>query len=66
MIRVVKTSDGFFVDESGKADGRGAYFCGSDECKKKLIKNAGLNKSFKSNVPLKVYDRLLELNKKEL
>ena len=66
MTRVVKTADGYFVDESGKADGRGAYFCGSDECKKKLVKSAGLNKSFKTKVPVSIYDELLGTKKEEI
>lgn len=66
MTRVVKTADGYYIDESGKADGRGAYFCGSDECKKKLVKNAGLNKSFKARVPEEIYGELLGIKKEEL
>ena len=47
-------------------NGRGAYFCGSDECKKKLVKSAGLNKSFKAKVPEEIYGELLGIKKEEL
>ena len=61
LIRVVKTSDGkIFIDESGKANGRGAYICKSEECKNKLKKLKSLNKAFKCQVSDEIYEELLK------
>ena len=39
LIRVVRTPEGEVkVDPTGKANGRGAYCCNSDDCIKKAIK----------------------------
>ncbi len=59
LIRVVKSeSDGFFIDETGKANGRGAYIHKSSECLKKAIKSHGLDRSFKMTIPAEIYDKL--------
>ena len=58
LLRVVKTTDGFQIDESGKIDGRGAYICKSCDCVKKAIKTKAFNKSFKSAVPTEIYECL--------
>ncbi|TCK97937.1 hypothetical protein EDC19_0339 [Natranaerovirga hydrolytica] len=61
LIRIVKTpEDEFIVDFTGKKNGRGAYFCPEEECLKKLIKNKGLEKSFKTKIPEEVYNQLKE------
>lgn len=61
LIRIVKNKDGkIFLDESGKANGRGAYICRDVECLKKAIKTKALNKSFKIEVHNEVYENLLK------
>lgn len=56
MTRVVRNADGeIFADPTGKAAGRGAYICGSDECLKKLCDKKLLNKAFSANVAPEVY-----------
>ncbi|MDK2585031.1 YlxR family protein [Romboutsia sedimentorum] len=61
LIRIVKNKDGkIFLDESGKANGRGAYICKDVECLKKAIKTKALNKSFKIEVHNEVYENLLK------
>ena len=56
MTRVVKNADGeIFPDPTGKAQGRGAYICGDDECLKKLTDKKLLHKSFSVNVAPEVY-----------
>ena len=56
LLRIVRTPEGnFIVDKSGKANGRGAYICKSEECAKKLKKNRLLNKSFKTAISDEVY-----------
>ena len=56
MTRVVKNADGeIFPDPTGKAPGRGAYICSSEECLKKLMGKKLLNKAFSANVDSEVY-----------
>ncbi|MGN1317395.1 MAG: RNase P modulator RnpM [Lachnospirales bacterium] len=59
LIRIVRSDDGsFFLDETGKKSGRGAYICKNSDCLNKAFKNKGLERSFKSAVPSEVYDKL--------
>ncbi len=59
MIRVLKTSeDEFVLDATGKKYGRGAYICPSKECFEKVVKNKGLERSFKHSIPKEVYEKL--------
>ncbi|MBP3195823.1 MAG: YlxR family protein [Butyrivibrio sp.] len=63
MIRVLKTpEDEIILDTTGRANGRGAYICNSEECLLKAIRNKGLERSLKSQIPEEVSNRL----KKEL
>lgn len=63
LIRVVKNKENqVFVDRNGKANGRGAYICNTNECLNKAFKTKAFNKSFKSNIANEIYDSL----KKEL
>jgi len=65
LIRVVKTKSGeFSLDFSGKKSGRGAYICPDLSCFNLAKKQRGLEKSFKEQVPVTVYEKLSdELNK---
>ena len=67
LMRIVKNKEGqIFLDETVKANGRGAYICNSSECLKKAIKSKALNRAFKIEVPDEVYENLLkELEKYE-
>ncbi|MCR5157227.1 MAG: YlxR family protein [Butyrivibrio sp.] len=59
LIRVIKTQEGeIFIDATGKANGRGAYICNSADCLKKALKNRGLERSLKSQIPEEVRARL--------
>ncbi len=59
LIRIVKDRDGkIFIDDTKKADGRGAYVCSNPECHARLVKTKALNKSFKTNVDDSVYEAL--------
>lgn len=61
LLRIVKNKDGeIFVDKTGKANGRGAYVCKSQECYAKLCKQKSLNKAFKCNIPDEVYKKIGE------
>ncbi len=61
MIRVIKTpEDEIVLDTTGRANGRGAYICNSADCLAKAIKNKGLERSLKSQIPEDVSARLKE------
>ena len=60
LIRIVKTEESFLIDKTGKMNGRGSYICNSEECLNKLIKQKSLNKVFKTNLPIEVYESLKE------
>lgn len=59
MIRVIRTAENeFFLDATGKKNGRGAYMCPCEECLQKAVKNKGLERSFKQAIPKEVYESL--------
>ena len=63
LVRILKTpEDQILLDTTGRANGRGAYICNNPECLAKALKNKGLERSLKSQIPSEVSDRL----KKEL
>ncbi|MCL2176458.1 MAG: YlxR family protein [Firmicutes bacterium] len=53
-----KVAHKIIVDESQKADGRGAYICKKAECYEILVKQKRLNRSFSADVPSDVYTEL--------
>lgn len=60
LMRIVKNKEGeIFVDNTLKANGRGAYICKSEECIKKAISSKALNRAFKMEVPEEVYEKIL-------
>ena len=59
MIRVLKTAEGeILLDATGRKNGRGAYICRSSECLEKAVKNRGLERSLKTQIPEVVYEEL--------
>ena len=64
MIRVIKTApteEGeteIILDATGRKNGRGAYICPNRECLAMAIKNKGLERSFKMQIPKDVYETL--------
>ncbi len=59
MMRVIRTpEDELVIDITGKKNGRGAYLCFSKQCFEKAVKNKGLERSLKMNIPSSVYDSL--------
>ena len=59
LIRVVKSPEGeISLDFKGKANGRGAYVCPSAECLKKAVKNKGLERSLKAQIPADVLEQI--------
>ena len=59
MLRVVKTpEDEYLLDETRKKNGRGAYLCVSSQCCEKAVRNKGVQRSFKEDIPKEVYEKL--------
>ena len=59
LIRVVRTPEGnVIVDETGKANGRGAYLKKSIETFEKAEKSKVLNKKLEVEVPASIYEEL--------
>ena len=51
MLRIVRNMKGEIVpDETGRANGRGAYICMSEDCLEKALKRHGLDRAFKTTV----------------
>lgn len=62
LIRVVRTPEGnVIIDESGKANGRGAYLKKDKEVFLKAKKNKILNRMLEVEVPDKVFEELDDL-----
>ena len=64
LIRIVRTKEGVIeLDPTGRKNGRGAYICKDVKCFESLKKSRGLDRSFKSQISIEVYDKLFdELN----
>lgn len=59
MVRVIKTSeDLIMLDDTGRKNGRGAYICKNGDCLLKALKNKGLERSLKAQIPDEVYEEL--------
>ena len=59
LLRIVRSPEGEVnVDRTGKASGRGAYICGSEECLGKAQKTRALERALEHNVSAEVFDRL--------
>ncbi len=59
MIRVIRTKEGeITLDPTGRKNGRGAYLCACAECLQRAKKSRGLERSFKTSIPVSVYENL--------
>ncbi len=61
LIRVVKTTDGVVIDETGKLNGRGAYIKKDLEAINKAKLGKHLNRALEIDVPETIYEELLKL-----
>jgi predicted RNA-binding protein YlxR (DUF448 family) len=60
LLRVVRQPDGVVVfDQTGKANGRGAYVCASEACIAQAKKQKKLDRSLKAEVKPEVFEELL-------
>ncbi|MBQ5591116.1 MAG: YlxR family protein [Clostridia bacterium] len=61
LVRVVKNKEGnISLDLTGKAQGRGAYVCKSVDCLKVIKEKRKLNRAFSQEIPVEIYDLLIE------
>ena len=58
MLRVARINNQYMLDVNHKLGGRGAYVCKDKKCIDLTIKKKLLNRSFKSNIDLSVYEML--------
>ena len=67
MVRLVRPPEGaVHVDRSGKAAGRGAYVCVSNECMRKAQKTRALERALEVKIEESAYAQLeLELMRRE-
>ena len=61
LIRIVRTDNGVIIDETGKANGRGAYVKKDIAVIEKAKKNKVLDKHLEVNVPTEIYEQLKEI-----
>ena len=60
LMRVVRKNGEFSLDETGKAEGRGAYVCRSSECVAIVCKRRNFDKVFKAKLPDEIYNIIKE------
>ena len=61
LLRIVKNKDGeIFIDNTHKANGRGAYLCRKDKCIETCFKKKFLNKAFKTEINAETYEKLIK------
>lgn len=62
LIRIVTNKAGeLFVDDTGKAAGRGAYVCKDPRCIERCLRKKSLSKAFKREISAEVRDALKSL-----
>lgn len=65
LLRIVKTKDGeIFADETGKANGRGAYIKKDLETLSLAKKNKALDRALETEIPEEVYEQIEKTIKK--
>lgn len=58
LIRVVRTENGVIIDETGKANGRGAYLKKDIDVINKAEKTKVLEKHLEVSIPSEIYEEL--------
>ena len=62
LLRIVKNNEGqVFVDETGKANGRGAYIKKDIEVLEKAIKTKILDRNLETTISDEVYDEIRKI-----
>ena len=60
MLRIARINQEYLLDENNKLGGRGAYICKDKMCIGLTIKKKLLNRAFKSNLDVSIYEKLGE------
>ena len=61
LLRIVKSPDNVIsFDRVGKAPGRGAYVCRSQECLTKAVRQKQLERALETKIEEAVYSQLME------
>ena len=60
MLRIARVNQEYLIDERNKLGGRGAYICNTKECIDLTIKKKLLNRAFKTNLDVQIYEKLGE------
>jgi len=60
FYRIVRTEEGYQLDRTGKADGRGAYVCKNTNCIQLMFKKKSLNHSFHASLSVQSLESLKE------
>lgn len=63
MLRISRLDGDVFIDNTNKANGRGAYICKEGKCIELTIKKRLLNRAFKSNLDISIYEQLGDYEK---
>lgn len=58
LTRIVRTTNGVFVDQDGKIQGRGAYLCDRPECWERAMKTKVLDKALRTTLTDEDHQRL--------
>lgn len=67
LVRIIKTPDNqILFDKSGKMNGRGAYICLDSNCFDKAVKNKGIERTLKCEIPVDVFENVKKEICKEL
>ena len=61
LLRIVKNAEGqISFDRVGKAPGRGAYICRSEECLEKAVRQRQLERALETKIDESVFAQLME------
>ena len=64
LIRIIRTPEGnICIDETGKANGRGAYLKKDKEVIEKARMTKTLERHLETKIPVEIYDELLNILK---
>lgn len=64
LVRIVRTPEGtIIIDESGRANGRGAYLKKDVLVIEKAFKSKALNRHLETEIPVSIYEELKQLIK---
>lgn len=59
LIRIVKNKENeILIDQTGKAQGRGAYLCKDVQCLEKVKKSKRLEKVLEINIEEEIYEKI--------